>query len=195
VPQQSKQPTTCNWYAEDERVVISKNTYVVLSRQDHVREILVAPLDHKTNRELIVNRVFWNTTLKEVVKDFLWKFREETNPTYPVECYSINFGSWESETAKDKNALECHAHFHLHLNKVVVHNMEQTKDYPAIHGKVNDPFQYRMKDCVELETLRLSSLEINANYNSLREKIGDQGKKIDEILKLLKTLTTNGTNS
>jgi hypothetical protein len=53
--------------------------------------------------------------------------------------------------------------------------MEQKKDvnnayyYRAIHGKVNDPFQYSMKDCVELETLRLSSLEINAIYNSLCE--------------------------
>ena len=45
--------------------------------------------------------------------------------------------------------------------------MEQKKDingnyfYHAIHGKVNDSFQYRMNGCVELETLQLSSLEIN----------------------------------
>ncbi|CAI2201632.1 18754_t:CDS:1, partial [Funneliformis geosporum] len=145
--------------------------------QEHVREILVAPREHKTNRQLIVSDLFWKNILKEVVNELLWKFREQT---YPVECYAINFGSWESETAKDKNALECHGHFHLHLNKVVVHNMEQEKGtdnlpiYPAIHGKVNDPYQYRMKDCVDLETLRLSSLEINANYNSLREQIDEQ---------------------
>ncbi|GES82044.1 hypothetical protein GLOIN_2v1782595 [Rhizophagus clarus] len=179
VPQQSKKPTSCNWYAEDERVVFKKDksypSYVVLSRQDHVRELLVAPLEHKTNRELI---------------------------TYPVECYSINFGSWESETAKDKNALKCHAHFHIHLSKVVVHNMEQKKDinnhyyYPAIHGKINDPFQHRMKDCVELETLRLSSLEINANYNNLRKQIEENGKQIEDNSKKIadngKKLVDNG---
>ncbi|GBC42850.2 fido domain-containing protein [Rhizophagus irregularis DAOM 181602=DAOM 197198] len=58
--------------------------------------------------------------LEDVVKKFLWKFREQI---YPVEYYAINIGAWE----KDKNALEYHAHFHLHLDKVIVHNMEQKK--------------------------------------------------------------------
>ncbi|CAI2190500.1 7928_t:CDS:1, partial [Funneliformis geosporum] len=36
VPQRSKTPTKCNWYAENERIVSRKSsTYVILSRQEH----------------------------------------------------------------------------------------------------------------------------------------------------------------
>lgn len=88
------------------------------------------------------------------------------NDLYPIECLSINFGHWESATAKDVNSLECHGNFHLHVIKEVVNKMENNTDingaelYPVIRGKINDPKQYVLKNCKKLEMSRLFSLEM-----------------------------------
>lgn len=186
VPQQTKKPTLCNWYAEDERVVKNCGDYVILSRQEHVREILIVPITHKTNRESVVDVSFWRFIVDNVVNQFLKKF----HLSYPVECYAINFGRWESETAKDKNALECHAHFHIHLDKNVVLGMEQKKDnngeyyYRAMHGKINDPVHYGMKNCKKLETSRLSSLEmidVRKDVSGLVDKVNGLDAKVNGL--------------
>lgn len=115
---------------------------------------------------------------------------------YPVECFAINFGRWESETSKDENVVECHGHFHLHITEEVVDKMEQKQDknghamYPAMHGKVNDPIQYGMKNCKKLETSRLSGLEIvriNQELVDLNRKLDEMDKKFDEMNKKLTT--------
>ena len=108
---------------------------------------------------------------------------------YPVECFAINFGRWESESSKDENVVECHGHFHLHITEEVVDKMERKQDingyamYPAMHGKVNDPIQYALKNCKELETSRLSSLEIasiNQELVDLNKKLNEMDKKLDK---------------
>ena len=67
--------------------------------------------------------------------------------------------------------------------------MEQKQDinghamYPAIHGKINDPIQYGLKNCKELETLRLSGLEIvsiNQELVNLNRKLDEMDKKFNE---------------
>jgi predicted metal-binding protein len=115
---------------------------------------------------------------------------------YPVECFAINFGRWKSESSKDENVVECHGHFHLHITKEIVDKMEQKKDsngyavYPAMHGKVNDPIQYGMKNCKKLETSRLSGLEIvgiNQELVDLNRKLDEMDKKFNEMNKKLTT--------
>jgi hypothetical protein len=50
----------CNWYVEDERIVSSNSNkeWILTSRKDNVREILVFPREHKTNKELISSEPF-----------------------------------------------------------------------------------------------------------------------------------------
>ena len=38
-----------------------------------------------------------------------------------------------------------------------------------------------MKDCIKLETLRLSSLEINVNYKKFEEKFKELSEKFEEL--------------
>ena len=66
-----KRSTNCNWYAEDERHVRTmkmKNgdQYIILSRQQHVRNLLISPINHRTNRDLIKDTSFWEWILGDV---------------------------------------------------------------------------------------------------------------------------------
>lgn len=186
-----KRSTNCNWYAEDERHVKTmkmKNgdQYIILSRQKHVRNLLISPINHRTNRDLVKDASFWEWILGDVINKFLLTICKKP---YPVKCFAINFGKWESESSKDENVVECHAHFHLHITEEVVDKMERKQDkngyaiYPAMHGKVNDPIKYGLKNCKELETSRLSSLEIariNQELVDLNKKLDEMDKKLDK---------------
>ena len=116
---------TCNQYAENERIVEEGKNYIILLHQEDIREILLVPTIHTTNRAFVVKASFWKWILKYVINYFLIGF---SNQQYPVERFAINFGTQESESVKDKYAVKCHAHFHLHLNKEVMYVMEQKKD-------------------------------------------------------------------
>ncbi len=91
----------------------------------------------------------------------------------------MNFGGWESENAKDKNAVDCYRHLHLYLKLDVVRIIESK--YPGIHDKVNNPYQYGLLDCIELETYQLHNLEI-----SEVKEIKDEIKKIKGKVKGIK---------
>jgi len=173
--------------------VKKSDQYIILSRQKHVRNLLISPINHRTNRDLVKDSSFWEWILGDVINKFLLIICK--NP-YPVERFAINFGKWESETSKDENVIECHDHFHLHITRKVVHKMEQKQDinghamYPAIHGKINDPIQYSLKNYKELETSRLSGLEIvsiNQELVNLNRKLDEMDKKFDEMNKKLTT--------
>ncbi|RHZ78086.1 hypothetical protein Glove_168g254 [Diversispora epigaea] len=140
--------------------------------QDNVREILLVPTIHTTNRALVV-----------------------------IINY-INFGKWKSETAKDKKAIEFHGHFHLHLNKNVVYAMEKKKKneylYEYMYGKVNDPVQHGLKNYKKLETLRLFNLEmvyINQGFVDLNKKLDGMDKKMSTFMELIMQSFPNSENN
>jgi hypothetical protein len=51
--------------------------YIILSRQKHVRELLIIPINHQTNRDLIKDALFWKWILEKVINNFLMKFRKK----------------------------------------------------------------------------------------------------------------------
>ncbi|CAG8664737.1 6578_t:CDS:2 [Paraglomus brasilianum] len=57
--QQHRVDRICNWYVEGERIVESSEDYVVTSRPEHTRELLVFPREHKTNKQLVKSYDFW----------------------------------------------------------------------------------------------------------------------------------------
>ncbi|CAG8617030.1 3469_t:CDS:2 [Funneliformis mosseae] len=156
-PQQRRQSRSCNWYAEQERIIPfderlkmplgdyslkQTDEWIVISRLEHVRELLVFPTKHKTNKDLIKSEEFWAWVLDNLVKNFLGAF---CSRGYPLNSFAMNFGTWESELAKDKNAVDCHGHLHLCLKLDVVRKM--VYKYLGIRGKVNDPYHYGLLDC------------------------------------------------
>ncbi|RGB22566.1 hypothetical protein C1646_677744 [Rhizophagus diaphanus] len=157
----------CNWYVENERIVPfdsrllydkyrvdDNDDWILTSRQSNVREILVFPLKHKTNKELVKSKSFWLWVFEDVVNKFFGKFQPNE---YPVNCFALNFGEWESEESVDRYAINCHGHLHLQLKLELVKKMEEK--FLAMRGKVDDPTHYGLKDCQELETSRLLSME------------------------------------
>ena len=67
----STAPVNCNWYAEDARHVKKGDQYIILSRQKHVRNLLISPINHRTNRGLIKDTSFWEWILGDAINKFL----------------------------------------------------------------------------------------------------------------------------
>jgi hypothetical protein len=155
--QRSRTQQKCNWYVENERYVYHEGKWVIISRQENVRDLLVCPNpktpntkngNHMTNKQLVTNEEFWVWVLDRLVNNFLKKFC--VNNLYPVECFALNFGKWESAEAKDQFAMECHGHMHLYIVLDVARKMES--DYDSMKGKLSDPINYSLQNCIELET-------------------------------------------
>lgn len=185
-PQKHRSPTPCNWYAEDERKVktIDNDKWVILTRTEHERDLLFIPHKHAINKDLIKDVDFWTVVLKQLVSEFLL-LECGADIGYPVERFAANFGKWESQTFKDDRATDCHAHLHVHLTPKAVEKLESK--FEAIQGKVNDPVHYGIQNCIELETRRLTGLEvgdvkkgITKFENKLEERMVELEKKLEE---------------
>uniref|UniRef100_U9TFF1 Uncharacterized protein n=1 Tax=Rhizophagus irregularis (strain DAOM 181602 / DAOM 197198 / MUCL 43194) TaxID=747089 RepID=U9TFF1_RHIID len=64
----------------------------------------------------------------------------------PVELFALE--------SKDYQAKECHGHLHVHIKPEVVIAFETT-GVDAVYGKIGQPKQYGIQNCIELETHRL----------------------------------------
>ena len=145
------------------------------SRLEHTRELLVFPREHKTNKQLVESSDFWWWILVKLVNGILKR--------YPIDGFAMNFGKWESELAKDKNAVDCHGHLHIYLKLETAKKMEEK--YKSMQGKLEDPYNYDLLDCAELETLRLHSSEIpeiKKDVKEIKKRLDQIDKKIDNRL-------------
>ncbi|CAB4407790.1 unnamed protein product [Rhizophagus irregularis] len=124
VPQKLFNDRFCNWYVEDERIVLEKDGWIAISQPENVREILVCPhpgkgyeglpipegvrpINHKNNKELAVDLDFWTWIFETFVSSYLvGEICENTEHT-PVELFALNFGSWEALETRNKQAKEC----------------------------------------------------------------------------------------
>src|ERR1051326_9042082 len=62
----STAPVNCNWCAADERhvrTVKKDDQYIILSRKKTRRNLLISPINHRTNRGLIKDTSFWEWIL------------------------------------------------------------------------------------------------------------------------------------
>ncbi|PKC08690.1 hypothetical protein RhiirA5_376053 [Rhizophagus irregularis] len=203
LPQMNRTNHFCNWYAENERIVLENNGWIVLSQQDDVREVLICPhpaigyendtippnyqqINHKNNRELIKDFTFWNWVLEYFLNTYLTKEICEDSEQCPIEFLALNFGIWEATEAKDKQAKEFHGHLHVHLTRSAIDRFE-INEVDAMYGKIGIPKQYSIQDCEELESKYLLSLEINRlqqDMRDVRDYLGELNEKMDHILGL-----------
>ena len=112
MPQLNRTNRFCNWYVENERIVLENNGWIVLSRQDDVREVLICPhpakgyenkpipldfkqTNHKNNRQLIKDLTFWNWVLEYFLNTYLIKEICEDSEQCPIELLALNFRSWK----------------------------------------------------------------------------------------------------
>src|SRR5437764_7497278 len=89
------------------------------------------------------------------------------------------FGAWESEQFKDKRATDCHGQLHLCLTPEVAKNLG--KEFDEMENKLNSHINYYLKNCVELETERLSVY----NMNMLNKKVDSMEDSLNKIMKKL----------
>ncbi|RUS23330.1 hypothetical protein BC937DRAFT_87341 [Endogone sp. FLAS-F59071] len=153
-------------------------TYAIGARK---RSIIHPTHKHAINKDLVKDAA---VVLKQLVSEFLL-LECGTDIGYPVERFAANFGKWESQTFKDDHATDCHAHLHVHLMPKAVEKLESK--FTAIQGKVNDPVHYGIQNCIELETRRLTGLEvgdvkksITRLENKLEERMTELEKKLEE---------------
>ncbi|PKC13500.1 hypothetical protein RhiirA5_351535, partial [Rhizophagus irregularis] len=167
-PQQTRPTRYCNWYVEKERIVLEKDGWVCVSHQDDVRDILICsnpmygkihkPDNHKTNKDLVIDGKFWEWVLSYFMSLYLTETICGQRISNPIELFALNFGRWESAEAKDSQAKECHGHLHVHIKPEVVIAFEKAEN-TAMYGKIGQPKDYAIQNCIELETHRLLSLE------------------------------------
>ncbi|PKY53461.1 hypothetical protein RhiirA4_471676 [Rhizophagus irregularis] len=183
VPQKLFNDRFCNWYVEDERIVLEKDGWIAISQPENVREILVCPhpgkgyeglpipegvrpINHKNNKELAVDLDFWTWIFETFVSSYLvGEICENTEHT-PVELFALNFGSWEALETRNK----------------------QAKEFTAMYGKINNPKQYGIQNCMELESRYLISSEIsalNTKVDRLENKLDLVVEKIDKVFSKL----------
>ncbi|GET56247.1 uncharacterized protein OCT59_022110 [Rhizophagus irregularis] len=210
-PQQVRFPRYCNWYMEKERIVIGedgKDGWICVSQQDDVREILICshprtyntydkntrPNNNKTNKHLVIDRNLWIWVLGYFMSTYLVENICKQQIKNPVKLFAFNFGKWESLESKDYQAKECHGHLHVHIKPEVVIAFE-TAGTDAMYGKIGQPKQYGIQNCIELETYRLLSSEMGqvieeisgfrSETNELKTEINGMNQKLNEILKLI----------
>ena len=141
-------------------------------KRDSARQIMLSPKKHVPNYVLMTDVNTWNTI--ETVYTTLSK---KIN-AFALEGIAVNFGKWETASAKDESeyALDCHGHFHMHLSRVAVNTLSDIDGWKAIHGRVKHPENYLDKDIHELEVRRLIPLEksvIWGELGSFRKDLAD----------------------
>lgn len=177
----------CNWHARDELVLdnfLEDPAYVVAARPTPTRDILVCPIDHVTNIELVKSEPFWKIILITITK-----LQDLTKIQCPIEMISINFGLWETQQSEDKNAIGCHGHFHLNLTESGMKALQTVKEYEnPLRGRNGHPDDYREKDIERLESSRLVGDEVLV----LSTRLDRVEKDLEEIKSLLKQLLQQG---
>eukprot|EP00731_Ephydatia_muelleri_P006195 Em0003g443a len=141
-------------------------------KRDPARQIMLSPKKHVPNYVLMTDVNTWNTI--ETVYTTLSK---KIN-AFALEGIAVNFGKWETASAKDESeyALDCHGHFYMHLSRVAVNTLSDIDGWKSIHGRVKHPENYLDKDIHELEVRRLIPLEksvIWGELGSFRKDLAD----------------------
>jgi len=189
----------CNFYFLDEfrvtegqisdKFIEIANKYGIQlgNRREPTRDLLMAPQDHQTNREFIIETNTWNA-----IKGINTKV-EELGSNSKLEGIAVNFGRWETVSSQDDSqyALDCHAHVHLYLSRPSIDIMSSDAGFKGLKGRVNHPNLHLEEDCRLLEGHRLNPLENKLTRNDLSQLKGDVSQLKDnmsEILPILRTL-------
>jgi len=160
----------CNWFVRDELVLhsLAPEKYVAYARPAPVRDIILAPKKHTSNRKLACQTEFW-----DAAATFLGSIREY-HAEYTIEKLALNFGTWESLQGEDPNALDCHAHVHFYISRATATRLKEkilrgAPSYEKVmEGRTGPPEDYTEANILALETQRLICDEANQNHERLR---------------------------
>lgn len=134
---------------------LSTTEYAVFARREATRDILIQPRRHHSiNRKMAVDSRFWQFLFDTCRKVHQILGTER----FPVIGVALNFGDWETRTSVDKFAKDCHAHAHLLLTPEAVFKCTERLLSP-LKGRVYDPQDHELEDCLKLENEELSHLE------------------------------------
>lgn len=93
----------CGWSVWDELVLTELESkignWLLYARADPIRDVLLSPLGHTTNSQMVKSPIFWQMLI-EACKTF-----DFSN----IENIYLNFGVWETRTSNVRSLLIKHA--------------------------------------------------------------------------------------
>lgn len=176
----------CEHFVSQQLVILNENGYVVGLKREPIRQLTMSPLEHLTNRQLVVKAKFWKNALNLC-------------NLYGGHEVTLNFGKWETVESKNPYIMDCHGHAHINIdlenwNEKVLsrlhHNSPQKK---RANQSLRSPPNYRLLDCKELEAQRLSSLQSKVFFDSyidVAESLKGTAESLKGILESLKNVAT-----
>ena len=159
-------------------------------RREVTRDLLLAPVNHMRNIQYAVYVETWQCIAK--VYSIIVS---ETKVGQPVQGVGINFGKWETGNSNDtsKYAVDCHAHLHLILSRAAIDILCKEAGCKGLCGRVEDPEDHLLRDCNELETNRILSLEhktLDKKVDNLSAEVKGLSVEVKELKRSLDTLIT-----
>jgi len=135
--------------------IAANKGFLLGNRREPTRDLMLAPLKHATNREVITYPGTWN-----MIND-IYKTLQEIGRVPMLDGVGANFGKWETYNTNDDSqyALDCHGHIHLLLSRTATDSLSEEIGFNGLKGRVNHPTNYLEEDCRDLEFFRLISLE------------------------------------
>jgi len=159
--QRSNGSRTCGFFLVDELILgafpLKRLPFLLTSRYEPTRDLLLAPIKHATNRELAEGEIFWDL-VNQLVQYFQGLLGDTGDP---LEGVALNFGKWETANLLDASiyALDCHGHAHLLLTPELFYVLEDNKDFLPLRGRFTDPNLHLREDCRDLEVEGLIAAE------------------------------------
>ncbi|CAF1434688.1 unnamed protein product [Adineta steineri] len=144
-------------------VCIDNKCFMLHSRPESTRDILLFPVDHMDNEEFITMSSTWKAIIEveKRLKDVLSLICPTQTTESPIESVYFNFGSWMTAMTKNQLAKTAHAHVHLLLTANTISTLSpdinlsnfgfsDTLYVLNLSGCFRDPIDYEYSDAVIL---------------------------------------------
>lgn len=171
----------CGWFCRDELKLsdLAPDGYIATARPSPVRDVLLIPLAHTTNKLAMDSNSFWAAAHR-----FFSAIRRcHSNPLQKI---AFNFGRWETRQALDPAAIDCHAHAHFYLSRGCVDALikQMPSNAARLRGRTGHPEDYLEEDARILEQNRLVGDEAIVT----RQRFDHMDMRFDDLEALIRSL-------
>ena len=158
--------------------------FILGSRREPTRDILLVPQAHTENTKLVVDGNTW-----KVVHEIVSVLNSLIDKP-PVELIAVNFGKWETANSKaneddpGRYAMNCHGHIHLHFSRLAIDTLSKFTGCSGLQGCVENPENYNELDAKDVFSTRLLPLEnstILQGISDLETRMTAMDGKIDAM--------------
>ncbi|CAF1318737.1 unnamed protein product [Adineta ricciae] len=166
---------------------IRDEQFVLYSRLESARDILLFPVSHSTNEYFARSPKAWQAIAEVRWKlcDIISRIRRDQRIDSPIESVEFNVGSWTSEIGKNKYATIAHAHAHLALTPEAISAFDTNinpRDFSPeenlyilnLTGCYRDPVDHEYNDAIALQHSRILFYHIEqteARFKSIEENM------------------------